>query len=72
MPDKKMISAFAVFLLFSSGLCAEVETVLRVYTVKKGDTLHKIASNFYNDGGKWKNIWEYNKYVYSYLCFRRA
>lgn len=35
----------------------------RYYTVKKGDTLQKIAYKFYNDTSKWKLIYEKNKNV---------
>jgi LysM repeat protein len=33
----------------------------RTYTVKKGDTLWKIADKYYGDGSKWKKIADYNK-----------
>ena len=33
----------------------------RTYTVQKGDTLTSIAKKFYNDGSKWKKIWDANK-----------
>ena len=33
----------------------------KTYTVKTGDCLWKIAKQFYNDGAKWKQIYEANK-----------
>lgn len=57
-----LISAVAIIVV-SSLLNAEMETVLKVYKVKEGDTFFKISQEFYNTGEKWKNIWEYNKYI---------
>jgi nucleoid-associated protein YgaU len=33
----------------------------RTYTVQAGDTLGKIAAKFYEDGGRWTEIYEANK-----------
>ena len=33
----------------------------RSYTVVKGDSLSKIAKQFYGDAGEWKKIYEANK-----------
>lgn len=41
----------------------EKPRTLKVYTVKEGDTLWDIASNWYQDGFSWQKIWNYNKYV---------
>jgi len=41
----------------------EKELAFKLYVVKKGDTFFKIAKNFYGDGEKWKDIWQYNKYI---------
>lgn len=35
----------------------------RTYTVVKGDTLSKIAKQFYGSAGQWKRIYEANKDV---------
>ncbi|MCM8812258.1 MAG: LysM peptidoglycan-binding domain-containing protein [Candidatus Omnitrophica bacterium] len=32
-----------------------------IYTVKKGDTLEKIAARFYGDGSRWRPIYEANR-----------
>jgi nucleoid-associated protein YgaU len=32
-----------------------------VYTVQKGDTLYKLARQFYSDQARWRDIWEANK-----------
>ena len=36
-------------------------TVTRTYTVVAGDSLSKIAKRVYNDGRRWKEIFEANK-----------
>lgn len=33
------------------------------YTVKKGDTLTRIANRFYGDASQWKRIWAANRHV---------
>ncbi|MCS7180499.1 MAG: LysM peptidoglycan-binding domain-containing protein, partial [bacterium] len=35
----------------------------KYYTIKKGDTLKKIAYKYYNDTSKWKVIYEVNKNI---------
>jgi nucleoid-associated protein YgaU len=35
----------------------------RTYTVSKGDTLSKIAKQFYGDANKWRRIFEANRDV---------
>jgi nucleoid-associated protein YgaU len=51
-------------------LAAEKETTLvagkeasgaRTHIVQKGDTLYKLARQYYNDQGRWKDIWEANR-----------
>ncbi|MBA3065210.1 LysM peptidoglycan-binding domain-containing protein [bacterium] len=49
--------------LFAVSAGAETETVLKIYTVKKGDTFFKISENFYGSGERWKEIWDFNKYI---------
>lgn len=34
---------------------------MRVYVVQPGDTLYRIADKFYNDGNKWKKIFDANR-----------
>ena len=34
---------------------------LQLYTVQKGDSLSKIAKNFYGDANKWNKIFDANK-----------
>ncbi len=36
------------------------DTTLQTYTVAKGDTLSKIAKNFYGNANKWRVIFEAN------------
>jgi nucleoid-associated protein YgaU len=36
-------------------------TAGRVYTVRQGDTLYKLARQFYNDQSRWRDIWEANR-----------
>ncbi|MGR3319153.1 MAG: LysM peptidoglycan-binding domain-containing protein [Candidatus Anammoxibacter sp.] len=38
-------------------------TKLKTYTIKKGDTLYKIAKLHYNDGNKWRKIYDANSKV---------
>lgn len=46
----------------TSNLVKKAQTpATRTYTVKKGDTLWKIADKYYGDGSKWKKIADYNK-----------
>jgi len=33
----------------------------RTHTVQKGDTLYKLARQYYNDQAKWKDIYEANR-----------
>lgn len=33
----------------------------RVHVVQKGDTLFKLARQYYNDQARWRDIWEANK-----------
>jgi len=53
----------SLILFFFQLLFAELKTVYRVYTVKPGDTFYKISTKFYNTPDRWKEIWEYNKYI---------
>jgi nucleoid-associated protein YgaU len=39
----------------------EKQEQVRTYTVQAGDTLAKIAQKFYEDGGRWNEIYEANK-----------
>jgi len=64
MLKKIILSSLVLMPLLGAGLsAAETETVFKVYTVKKGDTLFKISDSFYGDGELWKKIWDFNKYV---------
>jgi len=40
----------------SSGSSTTAPSGSQTYTVKKGDSLSKIAREFYGDAGKWKKI----------------
>ena len=48
----------------SSGVASTApiveDTTLQTYTVAKGDTLSKIAKNFYGSANKWRVIFEAN------------
>ncbi len=39
------------------------ETKFRRYQVKPGDTLYSLAATIYNDGKKWRRLWELNRNV---------
>lgn len=40
----------------------------RTYTVKKGDSLYKIARRFYGDGALWPTLYEKNAATLSNPC----
>ena len=40
----------------SAGASSTTHVTGKTYTVKKGDSLSKIAKQFYGDAGKWKSI----------------
>ncbi|MDO9514016.1 MAG: LysM peptidoglycan-binding domain-containing protein [Elusimicrobiota bacterium] len=64
MSKKISLCSLVLVLILASGASwAEMETVFKVYTVKKGDTLFKISDHFYGEGERWKNIWDFNKYI---------
>ncbi len=44
---------------------ASATTALRTYTVASGDTLSKIAKQFYNDGNQWQRIFDANRDILS-------
>ncbi|HSI89788.1 MAG TPA: LysM peptidoglycan-binding domain-containing protein [Adhaeribacter sp.] len=46
---------------FNQGAQAGDATGMDTYTVKSGDSLSKIAKNFYGDAQKWPKIHEANK-----------
>lgn len=37
----------------------------RTHVVEKGDTLYKLARQYYNDQSKWRRIWDANRSVIS-------
>lgn len=55
---KAVVLAMAV-MMFGSVLTAQAEN--GVYTVKRGDNLHKIAKEVYGDAEKWNVIYEANR-----------
>jgi hypothetical protein len=64
MLKKISLCSLAIVSVLCAGPAgAETETVFKVYTVKKGDTLFKIADRFYGDGELWKKVWEFNRYI---------
>lgn len=64
MFKKIILGSLALTMIFGAGLSAsETETVFKVYTVKKGDTLFKLSDHFYGEGELWKKIWDFNRYV---------
>jgi nucleoid-associated protein YgaU len=44
-----------------AGSPRDAKKAARTYTVQAGDTLGKIAARFYEDGSRWKEIYEANK-----------
>lgn len=47
----------------SSSTAPPPASMGKTYTVAKGDTLSKIAKQFYGSAGQWKKIYEANKDV---------
>ena len=45
----------------SSAPSASTATEERTYTVQRGDSLSKIAKEFYGDASKWRRIYEANR-----------
>ena len=39
----------------------QTKKVAQEYTVKSGDTLSKIADQFYGNGAKWEKVYEANR-----------
>ncbi|MFH1352215.1 MAG: LysM peptidoglycan-binding domain-containing protein [bacterium] len=63
MLNRINVLAGLFFLFFFSGVRAEMETVLKVHSVKTGNTLREISKKFYDTPDRWREIWEYNKYI---------
>jgi nucleoid-associated protein YgaU len=59
MPDKK--PDFSNVVGGSSTTARPATSTARTYTVKKGDSLWKIAKEFYGKGSAWSRIHEANK-----------
>jgi len=63
MLNRITVLAGLFFLFFLSGVRAETETVFKVHSVKKGNTLREISKKFYGAPDRWREIWKYNKYI---------
>lgn len=50
---------------FSNVQSGSSSTATKIYVVKSGDSLSKIASNEYGNAGAWKTIYEANKDILS-------
>lgn len=61
MPDNK--DAKADFSDVEGGSSSTAPPAGRTYTVVKGDSLSKIAKQFYGNANQWKRIYEANKDV---------
>ncbi|HET8835629.1 MAG TPA: LysM peptidoglycan-binding domain-containing protein [Gemmatimonadales bacterium] len=62
MPDDKQPKAdFSDVEGGSSSTAPPAQSGGRTYTVVKGDSLSKIAKQFYGNAGQWKKIYEANK-----------
>ena len=61
MPDPKEPDFSDVESGSSSTAPAPAAAAGRTYTVVKGDSLSKIAKQFYGSAGQWKKIYEANK-----------
>ena len=62
MPDDKQPKAdFSDVEGGSSSTAPPDQSGGRTYTVVKGDSLSKIAKQFYGNAGQWKKIYEANK-----------
>lgn len=49
----------------NTGVGSTATTSVRTYTVSSGDTLSKIAKQFYNDGNQWQRIFDANRDILS-------
>ena len=61
MPDNKQPEPDFSDVESGSSSTAPAPAGDRTYTVVKGDTLSKIAKQFYGSAGQWKRIYEANK-----------
>jgi nucleoid-associated protein YgaU len=61
MPDNKQPEPDFSDVESGSSSTAPPPAADRTYTVVKGDTLSKIAKQFYGSAGQWKRIYEANK-----------
>jgi nucleoid-associated protein YgaU len=63
MPDDKQPKADFSDVEGGSSSTAPPPSTGRTYTVVKGDSLSKIAKQFYGNASQWKRIYEANKDV---------
>jgi nucleoid-associated protein YgaU len=64
MPDNKEPKAdFSDVEGGSSSTAPPAPSAARTHTVVKGDTLSKLAKQYYGNAGQWKRIYEANKDV---------
>ena len=61
MPDNK--EPKADFSDVEGGSSSTAPPAARIHTVVKGDTLSKLAKQYYGSAGQWKRIYEANKDV---------
>jgi uncharacterized protein YidB (DUF937 family) len=65
LPSSEQQATTASTAAVDTGIGSTATTSVRTYTVSSGDTLSKIAKQFYNDSNQWQRIFDANRDILS-------